>query len=64
MYGELKIFSGRAHPSLTGEICDYLDLPVGEVELFDFSDGETFCQDSRERAGVGTSSWCNPSASR
>ena len=44
MYGELKIFSGRAHPTLTREICDYLDLPVGEVELYNFADGEIFCQ--------------------
>ena len=25
MYGELKIFGGRAHPALTQEICDYLE---------------------------------------
>ena len=44
MYSELKIFGGRAHPALTQEICDYLELDVGEVTLFDFSDGETFFQ--------------------
>jgi len=44
MYGELKIFGGRAHPALTQEICDYLNLPAGRLAAYDFSDGETFCQ--------------------
>ena len=44
MHGELKVFGGRAHPELAQEICDYLNLPVGKVEAFNFSDGEIFCQ--------------------
>jgi ribose-phosphate pyrophosphokinase len=44
MQGELKVFGGRAHPALVKEICDYLSLPVGKVEAYNFSDGETFCQ--------------------
>lgn len=44
MIRELKVFGGRAHPDLTEEICDYLDLPVGKVTAFNFSDGELFCQ--------------------
>jgi ribose-phosphate pyrophosphokinase len=44
MHGELKIFGGRAHPRLAEEICRYLGLPLGEVELYNFSDGEIFCQ--------------------
>jgi len=44
MYGEIKIFGGRAHPSLTREICDYLNLPLGRSSAYNFSDGETFCQ--------------------
>ena len=44
MYGELKIFSGRAHPALAEEICDHLNLAVGKVEAYNFSDGEIFCQ--------------------
>ena len=43
-YGELKIFSGRAHPALAQEMCDYLGLPLGELTLYNFSDGETYCQ--------------------
>lgn len=44
MYGEIKIFGGRAHPALTQEICQYLRLPQGQSKAFNFSDGETFCQ--------------------
>jgi ribose-phosphate pyrophosphokinase len=43
-YGDLKIFSGRAHPALTQEICTYLGLPLGELTLYNFSDGEVYCQ--------------------
>ena len=44
MYGELKIFSGRAHPALSLEISDFLTLPLGEVDAFNFADGEIFIQ--------------------
>ncbi len=44
MYGELKVFGGRAHPALTEEICAYLNVPPGKVTTYNFSDGETFCQ--------------------
>jgi ribose-phosphate pyrophosphokinase len=43
-YGDLKIFSGRSHPALAREICDYLGLSLGEITLFNFSDGENYCQ--------------------
>lgn len=44
MYGELKIFAGRAHPALAEEISTYLDLPLGAVHCANFSDGEIFVQ--------------------
>jgi len=43
-YGELKVFSGRAHPALAQEICSYLGLPLGQLTLYNFSDGENYCQ--------------------
>jgi ribose-phosphate pyrophosphokinase len=43
-YGSMKIFGGRAHPSLTREICDFLGLQQGKSSAYNFSDGETFCQ--------------------
>jgi len=44
MYGDLKVFGGRAHPELVREIGEYLSLDLGRVEAFNFSDGEIFCQ--------------------
>ncbi len=44
MYGDLKIFSGRAHPALTAEICAYLEVEQGRMKILNFSDGEVFVQ--------------------
>src|SRR4029450_11551341 len=44
MYGELKVFGGRAHPALVQEICAYLGTDCGRVVTHNFSDGQTFCQ--------------------
>jgi ribose-phosphate pyrophosphokinase len=44
VYGELKVFGGRAHPALTEEICAYLNVAPGKVTTYNFSDGEIFCQ--------------------
>lgn len=44
IYGEMKVFCGRSHPSLAKEICAYLDLELGRLETFNFADGEIFCQ--------------------
>ncbi len=41
---ELKIFSGRSHPSLTDEICTTLGVERGHVTLYSFSDGEHYVQ--------------------
>jgi ribose-phosphate pyrophosphokinase len=41
---EIKIFSGRAHPALSKEIVDYLGLPLGNIDLTRFPDGESYCQ--------------------
>ena len=44
MYGELRVFGGRAHPQLTEELCAYLGVPAGNATIFNFSDGEIFVQ--------------------
>ena len=36
----LKIFSGNSNPPLAQEICDHLGMPLGQVKLTRFSDGE------------------------
>jgi len=41
---ELKVFAGRAHPSLTEEICAQLGIAQGHITLYSFSDGEHYVQ--------------------
>jgi ribose-phosphate pyrophosphokinase len=43
-FGELKIFSGTAHPQLTREIADFLGIPVGQARLRRFPDSEVSFQ--------------------
>jgi ribose-phosphate pyrophosphokinase len=39
---ELKVFSGTAHPTLARSVCDYLGIPLGEAEVFEFSNENIF----------------------
>jgi len=39
---ELKVFSGTAHPALAKAVCAYLDIPLGEAEVFEFSNENIF----------------------
>jgi len=41
---DLKIFSGRANPELSLRICEYLGLPLGQISLGNFPDGEISCK--------------------
>ncbi|MEO8494283.1 MAG: ribose-phosphate pyrophosphokinase [Planctomycetota bacterium] len=41
---ELKIFSGQCNPQLAQDICDSLHLPLGEITLGKFPDGENYCK--------------------
>ncbi len=43
-FGELKIFSGSAHPQLAREIADYLGISVGQQRLRRFPDTEVSFQ--------------------
>ena len=40
MNGELKLFSGRANLDLAEGIAQSLNIPLGKIEIVDFSDGE------------------------
>jgi ribose-phosphate pyrophosphokinase len=42
VYSDLAIFSGRAHPELAASICRSLEIPVGEAEVFEFSNENVF----------------------
>jgi len=37
---KLRVFSGKANPTLANEICDHLGTPLGKVKLTRFSDGD------------------------
>jgi len=39
---ELKVFSGNAHPVLAESVCDYLGIPLGRVDVFEFSNENIF----------------------
>lgn len=38
------VFSGRGNPELAEKIAAYLGIRLGEIKLFNFSDGENYCQ--------------------
>ena len=42
LYQDLKVFTGNAHPSLARDICDYLEMPLGECEVFQFTNENIF----------------------
>lgn len=39
---EIKVFCGNAHPSLAQAVCDYLDIPLGKMEVFEFTNENIF----------------------
>ena len=41
MYDHLTLISGRAHPHLARDISSYLGVPLANVDVVDFPDGET-----------------------
>jgi ribose-phosphate pyrophosphokinase len=43
-YGDLKLFSGSAHPELTREIAQFLGIPLGQARLRRFPDSEVAFQ--------------------
>jgi ribose-phosphate pyrophosphokinase len=60
---ELKVFSGNAHPSLAQSICDYLQIPLGKVDTFEFSNENIFVQileNVRERDVFIVQPICSP----
>ena len=39
---ELKVFTGNAHPALARAVVDYLGIPLGDCEVFEFSNENIF----------------------
>jgi len=34
---EMAVFTGNAHPKFAEDICKHLEIPLGECEVFEFS---------------------------
>src|SRR5947207_14912456 len=62
-YGELKLFSGSAHPALAGEIAQHLGLQMGQCRLRRFPDSEVSFQIDENIRGTDVfivQPTCNP----
>lgn len=54
MFKSICIFSGNAHPELSAQIAEYLEIPLGRCKLSRFSDGEVFAEIRENVRGVDT----------
>ncbi len=60
---ELKVFTGNAHPDLAKAVTDYMDIPLGNCEVFEFSNENTFVrilENVRERDTFIIQPICSP----
>ena len=63
MRDELKVFTGNAHPQLADDICKYLGTPLGNAEVFEFSNENIFVKildNIRERDVFLVQPLCSP----
>ena len=62
-HGQLKLFTGSAHPALAGEIAEQLDIPLGSARLHRFPDTEVSFQIDENIRGTDVfiiQPTCNP----
>jgi ribose-phosphate pyrophosphokinase len=60
---ELAIFSGRSHPELARSVCSHLEMPLGNCEIFEFSNENIFVriqENVRSRDVFIIQSLCSP----
>ena len=50
--GELKLFAGTGNPKLAEAIAAYLNMPLGDLKISRFSDGETYVKFNESVRGV------------
>ena len=63
MIDELKVFTGNANPLLAQGICDYLGIPLGKAEVFEFKNENIFVriqENVRERDVFVVQPTCSP----
>ncbi len=60
---ELKVFSGNAHPTLAQAVVEYLGMPLGKCEVFEFSNENIFVrilENVRQRDTFVIQPLCSP----
>jgi len=60
---DLKVFTGNAHPALAQAIAEYLGMPLGQAEVFQFSNENIFVRildNVRERDTFVVQPLCSP----
>lgn len=60
---ELKVFTGNAHPALAQAVANYLEIPLGRAEVFEFSNENIFVRildNVRERDTFVIQPICSP----
>jgi ribose-phosphate pyrophosphokinase len=60
---EIKVFCGNAHPTLAQAVCDYLNIPLGKMEVFEFTNENIFVrimENVRERDVFIIQPICSP----
>ncbi len=60
---ELKVFTGNAHPALAQAVVEYLDIPLGKSEVFQFSNENIFVrilENVRQRDTFVVQPLCSP----
>jgi len=60
---ELKVFTGNAHPLLAQQVAEYLDIPLGRCEVFEFSNENIFVrilENVRQRDTFVIQPLCSP----
>ena len=63
IYEELKVFSGNSNNPLATRVAEYLDIDLGTIEAFKFSNDNTFVriqENIRERDVFLIQSFCMP----
>jgi ribose-phosphate pyrophosphokinase len=54
MYSRLKVFSGNANPELAKEVARFAGIPLGEAEVFKFSNDNSFVKINENVRGADT----------
>ena len=49
---KLKIFTGNSNKPLAREICDYLEVPLGDAVVTSFPDNESFVRYNENIRGM------------